>query len=78
MTQATSNSAALSQWLRLLWARAPALQLDAELPFIAAAVIHLPACRRWRPAVVLPRRCSNRARAADAGAVTRCRPAAGP
>ena len=48
MTLATSHSAALSQWLRLLWARAPALQLDAELPFIAAAVIHLPACSRWQ------------------------------
>jgi nitric oxide reductase NorD protein len=43
-----SNPAALSQWLRLLWGRAPALQLDSEWPFITASVIHLPPCRLWQ------------------------------
>lgn len=38
---------ALSHWLRLLWARAPALHLDAEQPFIADGAIHLSPQGAW-------------------------------
>ena len=38
----------LSQWLRLLWDRAPPLRFDAERPCIRDGTIHLPARDEWR------------------------------
>jgi Mg-chelatase subunit ChlD len=40
--------AALTQWLRLLWDRAPPLRFEGASPYIAQGEIHLPAHDEWR------------------------------
>jgi nitric oxide reductase activation protein len=40
--------AALTQWLRLLWDRAPPLRFEGASPYIAHGEIHLPAHDEWR------------------------------
>ena len=40
--------APLTQWLRLLWDRAPPLRFDSESPCICDGTIHLPARDQWR------------------------------
>jgi len=40
--------AALTQWLRLLWDRAPPLRFEGVSPYIAEGTIHLPAHDEWR------------------------------
>ncbi len=43
-----ATHAPLTQWLRLLWDRAPPLCFDSESPCICDGTIHLPARDQWR------------------------------
>ena len=43
-----TTPAPLTQWLRLLWDRAPTLCFDSESPCICDGTIHLPARDQWR------------------------------
>lgn len=42
------DSRALGHWLRLLWARPPALHLDSERVYLADGAVHLPPRGAWR------------------------------